>query len=360
MRRDLVLVAVLAAVALGEGLLRSDVAWRPVALLAMVPVLLALPWRRTRPLEMVGLGFGTGIALSLLTVAGGPSTPVGLYSMTGLLVLPYALVRWASGRHVIGGVTVMLVALVVGVASDWTGIGDAIGGAVVLTLPAAFGGTVRALATVRSRELDQVRLREREQLARELHDTVAHHVSAIVIRAQAGRVVAAQHPEAAVQALGVIEAEATLTLSEMRAMVGALREGEEAELAPRHGLADLELLARDTGGQPRVEFERTGPLDDLGPAAGAAVYRIAQESITNAIRHARRATRVDVRVCGDDAWVRLTVCDDGEPTHRAPTGYGLVGMAERAALLGGTLDAGPNADRGWTVSATLPKAGPPR
>ena len=80
--------------------------------------------------------------------------------------------------------------------------------------------------------MDQVRLREREQLARELHDTVAHHVSAIAIRAQAGRVVAAARPEAALDALGVIEEEASRTLAEMRAMVGVLRERREARAGP--------------------------------------------------------------------------------------------------------------------------------
>jgi signal transduction histidine kinase len=96
---------------------------------------------------------------------------------------------------------------------------------------------------------------------------------------------------------------------------------------------------------------------------GAAIYRIAQESITNAIKHARHATRVDVRVTGDGDRVRLTVRDDGDagPSGADPSaGYGLAGMTERAALLGGTLEAGPSADSGWTVTAVLPRNGTAR
>jgi signal transduction histidine kinase len=206
------------------------------------------------------------------------------------------------------------------------------------------------------RELDQVRLRERELLARELHDIVAHHVSAMVIRAQAGRVVSAADPQAAMDALAVIEAEGTRTLAEMRTMVGVLRDDRTAALVPQPGVADLERLARSVGDRPWVEVKMSGDVEDLGPAVGAAIYRIAQESITNAVRHARNATRIDVGVTVDGDAVHLTVRDDGETTSapRNPLGYGLVGMTERASLLGGSFAAGPGADRGWTVDVVLP------
>jgi len=207
--------------------------------------------------------------------------------------------------------------------------------------------------------LDQVRLREREQLARELHDTVAHHVSAMVVRAQAGRVVAATRPAAASEALEVIEAEGSRTLAEMRVLVGALRAGEEADLAPQRGVADIERLARTLDGEPRVELHVTGDLDDLGPSVGAAVYRIAQESLTNAMKHSRHAGRIVVRVAGDESCVRITVDDDGDPVSAAwvQAGYGIVGMTERATLLGGTIEVGPGPERGWVVDAVLPRVG---
>ena len=169
--------------------------------------------------------------------------------------------------------------------------------------------------------------------------------------------VAAVDPVAAVDALRVIEAEASRALTEMRLMVGALRDDGAADLTPQRGVADIERLARAVSGPPRVEVELSGDLDDLRPAVGAALYRLAQESVTNALRHARYASQVSVAVAADEASVRLTVVDDGELQGRAGTGYGLVGMTERASLLGGTLDAGPGQERGWSVVAVLPRTG---
>ena len=101
----------------------------------------------------------------------------------------------------------------------------------------------------------------------------------------------------------------------------------------------------------------SGDLDDLSPPVSAATYRIAQESVTNALRHARHAARIEVCVAGDADYVRLTVHDDGEAVSalRATAGYGVVGMMERATLLGGTVEVGPAPDRGWVVDAVLPR-----
>lgn len=359
--RDWILVGLLLPTAILEGVLRHDVTWRPVALVLAVAGVLMLLWRRTHPLTVVAVAFSSAIASSIPGLVGG-IPPVGLYTMIVVVLLPYSLTRWGSGREIAAGLAICLVALVVGTAAEFTGILDAVLGGVFLLSPAAIGAAVRYWSATRLRELDQMRLLERAQLARELHDTVAHHVSAIAIRAQAGRVVAATHPEAAMDALAVIEAEASRTLAEMRLMVGSLRADEAALLAPQQGVADLERLAGSAGDRPRVELELSGGLADLGPSVGAAIYRIAQESITNAVRHARHATRIDVRVVGDDNWIRLTVADDGDavPAGRSPLGYGIVGMTERATLLGGTFAAGPGSDRGWTVEAVLPRTGTAR
>ncbi len=217
---------------------------------------------------------------------------------------------------------------------------------------------MRYRANSRLREEDQVKLLEREQIARELHDTVAHHVSAIAVQAQAGRALAATQPEAAEGILEVIEEEASRALAEMRIMVGALRRGEGPDLAPQRGVADIERLAHSAGDRPRVDVELSGDLDDLGPSVGAAMYRLAQESITNALRHARHATRIEVCVAGDEDCVRLTVRDDGDPSllgAASSWGFGLVGMAERVKLLGGTFEAGPSPGRGWAITAMLPR-----
>jgi signal transduction histidine kinase len=209
------------------------------------------------------------------------------------------------------------------------------------------------------RDIEQAKLRQRNQLARELHDTVGHHVSAIAIQAQAGRTLAVSDPERALRTLDTIEEAASRTLAEMRAMVRLLREGTVADLAPQPRLADLEHLARGAVGSPRVDVRLSGELDDLNPAVEAALYRIAQEAVTNVGRHARGASSIAIEVVGDGKEVHLVVRDDGHPVPagQASSGYGLVGMAERATLLGGTLRAGPSLGRGWTVEAVLPKGG---
>ena len=107
---------------------------------------------------------------------------------------------------------------------------------------------------------------------------------------------------------------------------------------------------------PLVQVHRGGDLAGLPQPVEVAVYRICQESVTNAIRHALNATAVTVEVTGDVGVVRLRVHDDGEAARPATTvGYGLLGMAERAKLLGGTCQAGPDPVGGWTVEATLPR-----
>ena len=130
----------------------------------------------------------------------------------------------------------------------------------------------------------------------------------------------------------------------------------KSSLAPRRRLVDIERLATTGPDSLRVEVELRGDLTDLTPAMEAALYRVAQESVTNAQRHAQLATRVEVTVTGNTADVQLTVSDDGaHTTSPHPPGYGLIGMTERVTLLGGTLTAGPGADRGWRVRAVLPR-----
>lgn len=356
MWRDWLLVAGFGVTAVLETVFRDDVVWPAASLVTTLAVLPTLFIRRSHPLVAIALGFGAVIVFNLVAIVGGADGVVGLNATAFVLFLPYALLRWGSGREIVAGTAVIVVGAVVGIAQDDAAtLGDVVGGFIVLCLAESLGLVVRFATSAQHRARHDVRVREREQLARELHDTVAHHVSAIVVRAQAGRVVAATRPEAAAEALEVIEAEAGRTLAELRTLVSALREDADAELTPMQGVADLERLAAATGGSPRVELVVTG-VDDLRPSVAAAVYRITQESITNVVRHARHATRVEVNVAGEDDVVRLTVRDDGDPAPRGTTGYGVIGMTERAALLGGTLEAGPGQERGWTVSAVLPRA----
>jgi len=349
------LVVGLIAAAILEGILRTDVVWRPLAILFAIAGAITLLWRRTHPLTVVALLFGSVTLLNIAVLIGGDAS-FGLYTMVYVLLVPYALLRWGSGRESVLGLAIALVSFVLSILADTSDLGETLGGGLLLFFPAALGAAFRYRANSQMREKEQIRLLEREQLARELHDTVAHHVSAIAIQAQAGRTVAAGDPDAALEALEVIEKEASRTLAEMRAMVGALRLGEEPELAPQRGVADVKILA-GTVGEPAVEVEVFGDLSGLQPAVDTALYRLAQESITNAVRHARDATMVKVRVAGEGPNVRLTVRDDGigTPLPDSDSGYGLIGMGERATLLGGTFEAGPAEDGGWTVTAVLPK-----
>jgi len=316
-------------------------------------VIPALLWRRTHPLLVTAIGFGGAMVLHIPTFIDGVKD-VGLYSMIGVLLLPYALYRWASGPEALIGTAIIAVPVGLGLAIAETQ-EDVIGGATVVVASFALGVAMRYRAVARSREVQQVRTLERGELARELHDTVAHHVSAIAIQAQAGR------PALAVEALAVIEAEASRTLYEMRTMVRVLRDGDAVEYGPQRGIADLDELTRMSP-LVRVAAPEDGDLG-LPQPVQVAVYRICQEAVTNAIRHSVDATAVTVEVVGEvtggDGVVRLRVHDDGGAARPATAGgYGLLGMAERAKLLGGTFAAGPDAAGGWTVEATLPREVP--
>jgi signal transduction histidine kinase len=360
-RRDWVLVALLMPSAILEGVLREQVVWRPVAVVIVAALTLTLLWRRSHPLAMLSIGFGVPIGLDAVTriVEG---NPVEFITAAFALVLPYALCRWASGRDALIGLGVLLIALIVANVSDRSVLSEVIGGTIVVYLPAIIGLLVRLLVGNRERDRTVVKVRERELLARDLHDSVAHHVTGILIQAQAGRIVSASRPAAATDALEVIEQAASRTLVEMRSIVAALRVGDDAELAPQPGPADIASLAHPhkQGSSPEVCVSLGSNLDGLHPAVGAALYRLAQESITNARRHARHARRVDVDVTSDGDLVRLRVTDDGDSRPFDPesvTGFGLLGMTERASLLGGSLQAGPLPQRGWSVTAVLPRTG---
>src|SRR4051794_23808982 len=143
--------------ALLEGVLRDDVAWRPFATIVAVGLAPVLLWRRTRPLACVVVAWGTAIALGLATLAGGAPN-VGLDTMVFIvLVLVYALVRWGSGREIVIGLAVVLIAAVIGLVADATGPADVIGGFGILAAAAAGGAAFRYRAESWRRALDQIR-----------------------------------------------------------------------------------------------------------------------------------------------------------------------------------------------------------
>lgn len=199
---------------------------------------------------------------------------------------------------------------------------------------------------------------ERLRIARELHDVVAHHVTAMGVQAGAARLTMPRDQDAATEHLRGVESSAREAVAELKTLVHTLRDTDNAaQSVPR--LADLEELVADARavGQD-VALERIGAEPELAPAAQLALYRTAQEGVTNARKHAGPRARVVVRLRRESDRVELEVSDNGRGArrgHPAPAGAGLgiEGMRERMASLGGTLEAGPKATGGWLVRATV-------
>ena len=197
---------------------------------------------------------------------------------------------------------------------------------------------------------------ERRRIARELHDVVAHAISVVVLQARGGRRMLDTEPEEARGAFDTIERTSTQALAEMRRLLGLLREDDEQlALAPQPSLALLEALAEQmrTSGLP-VEIERVGDPVELPPGVDLSAYRIVQEALTNALKHAGPArARVVVRFGADD--LELEILDDGPGgTNGDGAGHGLIGIHERVTVVGGEVQAGPRVEGGFAVRARLP------
>ncbi|WP_434452046.1 sensor histidine kinase [Lentzea sp. E54] len=192
---------------------------------------------------------------------------------------------------------------------------------------------------------------ERMALARELHDVVAHYVTAIVVHARAGQI----NRDAAEQVLPTIEASGHEALTAMRRLVGTLRDGESSGPAASSSLVDdVRSLASESGLPVRLSFDlRSAVPQELA----RSVLRLVQESLTNTRKHAAAVSSVDLALSSSDGVLHLTVVDDGVASGvpvGGSGGYGLVGMRERVELLGGTFSAGRREPTGWTVRAELP------
>jgi signal transduction histidine kinase len=200
---------------------------------------------------------------------------------------------------------------------------------------------------------------ERRRIARELHDVVAHHISVIGVLSTGARRVLRRDPAAAEEALATIADTSRTTLREMRRLLDVLRSDEEpdAELAPQPGLAAIEALVEQVlqAGLP-VRWEVLGEPVALEAGVALTVYRIVQEALTNALKHAGTAT-ARVSLSFEPAGLLVEVTDDGRgplPHFDAGVGHGLVGMRERVALYGGTLRTGHRPGGGFMVRAHIP------
>ena len=206
------------------------------------------------------------------------------------------------------------------------------------------------------REAELAAAEERARIARELHDVVAHGLSLMVVQAEAAEEMLLRSPETAAQPLHRVQETGRQSLAEMRRLLGVLRttDAEPPSTLPQPSLRRLPELVREAADAGlTVDVAVEGDPVELPPGLGLAAFRIVQEALTNVRRHAR-ATRACVRLSYSPAQVRIEVTDDGQGRTGAHAGHGLVGMRERAALYGGSLDVGPAAGGGFRVVAVLP------
>jgi signal transduction histidine kinase len=221
---------------------------------------------------------------------------------------------------------------------------------------------------VRVQAAAQAAMAERLRIARELHDMVAHTIGIIAIQAGSGRSVFDARPGEARDALAAIEATSRETLSGLRRMVTGLRRAEPepgswlAPLGPAPGLADIDRLAAtalDAGVRVEVDVDWRGSREPLPADIDLSAFRIIQEAVTNVVRHAG-TDQCHVSIGQQDGQLLIEVTDGGRGGSAAGTGYGITGMRERAALLGGDFSAGPRPGGGFRVAARLPVPAPAR
>jgi signal transduction histidine kinase len=291
-----------------------------------------------------------------------PAQPVGAPA-AGLAVLGASAVRSLPAARAaaiaFGGAGI----LAAGRAVDSPGAAEAqaLIGVLAWTAVVATGLWLRSQDEQRQAAVAAVRQEVRLDLARELHDVVAHHITGLVVQTQAARLTAAQRPETVSPSLAGIETAGAAALAALRRVVGLLRDSEEGS-SVRPGPEELaELAARFAGHGPPVDLRLpTGPPDpDWPPELSSTIYRVVQEALTNAVRHAAGASLITVTVRHDPRQVTVEVTDDGPAASTAPArsgGYGLVGMRERVEALGGTLQAGPTGAIGPAAGTAL--AGP--
>nr|MDT0656760.1 sensor histidine kinase [Micromonospora sp. DSM 115978] len=314
----------------------------------------ALYWRRRAPLVVLGVT----LAASALSMG------LGYPNIVGIAILAlYSVGRYAtSSRWSYLGAGGTLALVVIGDRADGLPPADSTAGLLVTLLVWYAGRRIRfrgqrAAQLERERAADARRavVEERTRIARELHDVVAHRVSMMTVQAGAAKVVAYDDPAAARSAMEAVENTGRQALDELRHLLTVLRpDAGDDRLGPQPGLADLPRLVdqlRDAGLE--VSLTTAGVPTDLPTRVNLSAYRIVQEALTNVLRHAGPGARAEVRLSADSHRLGITVADDGRGGV-AGAGHGIVGMRERALLLGGSLDAGHRPGGGFQVTARLP------
>jgi len=351
-----------AAALIVNGLLRGDASLPLVAYPLAVAAAVPLAFLRRAPLA------------SLLGVEGGAIVCVAVFkpveAAIALLVVALFTVALVGDRQrslLVGGVTAVVLVATTLVVDGKIELANAVIRLLLVFGALAVGDTIRSRRALRAAALRQAEREERDReeetrrrvaderlrIARDLHDSLAHALVAINVRAGvAAHLTDSQNPTAALLDIKAVSADA---LSDLRATLGLLREqGEAAPVSPALDLAALpELIhrARASGLDADIDIEVNG--EAVPTPVGRAAFRIVQEALTNVVRHAHASSAHVVVATGNGA-LRVEVTDDGRGGTGGTEGHGLRGMAERAAALGGRVDTGPRAEGGWRVEAVLP------
>jgi signal transduction histidine kinase len=343
------------------------------ALLLVVAATVVLAVRRWYPVPVLIFSTAGIVAYSLLGYVNGAvlvAAPFALYSVVTRVSLLRAL-GFAAGTT-----AVLMAATAAGNPFGPTGGGFYLIPAMIVV--ALFIGTAVAnqrarVAAARDKVEEESKRRvdeERLRIARELHDIVAHTMATINVQAGAAAHVLADNPQAAGDALQAIRQSSKDGLRELRAILNVLRQADEGDpTQPTPGLGQLDaLISNSCGAGLPVTLYRSGQTADLPPAVDLAAYRIVQESLTNVIKHAGPAAAATVSLRYASSGLEIEVTDTGlGPGPAAMTagevlagnGHGLIGMRERAASVGGSLQTGPGPGGGYRVFATLPAGAVP-
>ncbi|HEY6396178.1 MAG TPA: histidine kinase [Solirubrobacteraceae bacterium] len=318
-------------------------------------------------------------ALAAKTVLGGPSGSQPMSVLPALLLLFYGIGAFAPARRSrwVLGLAVVVSGINTLATPGKTASELVASELLVVLVPYALGRMARARAARERADREQAErldarreltaataaLHERARIARELHDVIAHSVSVMVIQAGGARMVMASEPARAAASLRSVERAGREALAEMRRLLGVLDgDRDPRALAPQPGLSDIEeLLDRARASGLPADLRVDGEPAAVPPALDLCAYRIVQEALTNAIRHASPA-RAQVCVRWGPSALELEISDDGHgqrAVNGASGGHGIAGMRERVALHGGSLRACAGADGGFTVHACLPLAQEP-
>jgi signal transduction histidine kinase len=362
---DLLLAVAVACLAVLELWLNPGVHPRWAAAVTEVPAAFLLAWRRRLP---VSAAIGASVALSVEVALGVPvSEPI--VPLLVLVVTLYSLaVNVPLDRAIAGLAAFLFTSSLMSLSHAGAGakLGNFLFGVVIA------GGTWTAGRVVRARtqlaagfaekadRLETERLEaiveERARIARELHDVIAHSVSVMVVQAGAAQEVLKRDPALAVEPLEAVQETGRQALVEMSRLVGLLREDNaELGLTPQPGLGDLDaLLAQVREAGLPVDVTIVGERRTLPLGVDLSAYRVVQEALTNALKHAGRA-RAQVSLRFERDALEVEILDDGDGSGTAHSGgHGLVGMHARVSVFGGDFTAGPRSEGGFAVRARLP------